>query len=138
MKKSDFRAVGILSRPNYVVLGLMLCAFLSPAENTDEAWSKDGVSVRISGQFEHGQPADEVPIEGADKVLEPAFQNDIFGPQFTLEISHLAAGKYTVRVGEAETYFKDPDQRRFDVRCAGALIATNFDIFATAGGFGKV
>jgi len=116
----------------------MFCVSFSRAENADEAWSKDGVDVQISGQFEHGQTANDVPIKGVEKALEPVFQNDIFGRQFTLTISHLAAGKYSIAIGEAEVYFREPGQRLFDVDIAGTLVASNVDIFKTAGEFGKV
>jgi beta-glucosidase len=116
----------------------MLYVFLSRANDADEVWSKEGIDVRISGQFQHGQTSDDVPIKAADKGLEPVFQNDIFGRQFTLTISHLAAGKYSIAIGEAETYFKDPGQRLFDVDCAGTPVATNVGILKTAGEFGKI
>ena len=119
-------------------IALMLVMLGFQAMGAEETWNHGDVQVLIGGQFEHGQTPEDVPIKEVDSKMAAVFQNDIFGPQFTLTVAHLAAGKYQVSIGEAETYFNEPDQRRFDVDCNGTLIATNVDIFRVAGEFGKV
>ncbi|HWC59055.1 MAG TPA: glycoside hydrolase family 3 C-terminal domain-containing protein, partial [Verrucomicrobiae bacterium] len=60
------------------------------------------------------------------------------GTNFTVTISHLPAGKYTVTINAAETVASGPAERVFDVNSGDKALAENFDIFASAGGARKV
>ena len=74
---------------------------------------------------------------GANWRGEEAFREEIFGTNFTVSVSSLPAGKYTVLIGFAEVDFTNARQRVFDITCGNQPIATNLDIFAAAGGAGK-
>jgi beta-glucosidase len=50
----------------------------------------------------------------------------------------LPRGKYTIIIGETETYFKSPGRRVFDVKCGDTILAKDYDIFAAAGGADRV
>ena len=68
MKRNNVCGICFCWRLCVVILSFMLLRiFLSRADNNaDEAWSKEGIDVRISGQFEqHGQTSDDVPIKAA-------------------------------------------------------------------------
>lgn len=67
-----------------------------------------------------------------------AFHEEINGTNFAITVARLGPGKYTVLIGEAETFFKEPGNRLFDVTCGDATLAKNFDIFAAAGGADRV
>lgn len=62
---------------------------------------------------------------------------EIVGPHFTVTVPHLAAGRYTVIIGEAESYFNGPNRRLFDVTINGKTVVTNLDIFSASGGARK-
>ena len=67
-----------------------------------------------------------------------AFREDINGTNFTVTITHLPAGKYTVTIGEAETLAGAAGERLFDVTSGDMFWRRDFDIFAAAGGARKV
>ena len=69
---------------------------------------------------------------------QSAFRQEVWGVYFSIAVAHLPAGKYTVVIGEVETYFQNPGQRVFNVACGNTVLATNFDIVATAGAIDKV
>jgi beta-glucosidase len=94
--------------------------------------------VQVTGTFTHFKVQDNAPIAGAPSGDAAAFREEIWGQSFTVTVSRLPAGKYTVVIGEVENYFSQPGQRVFDVTCGDTALATNFDIIATAGGPGKV
>src|SRR5271156_791355 len=94
--------------------------------------------VLISGDFSHRRAWGVTTIEGATWRGEEAFREEIFGTNFTLSVTDLPAGKYTVLIGCAEVDFTNAGQRVFDITCGDQIIATNLDIFAAAGGAGKV
>jgi beta-glucosidase len=94
--------------------------------------------VQINGQFAHYKASADLGVQGATSGNEAAFHEEIFGPNFNITVSHLAAGKYTIVIGEAEVYFASASQRVFDVTSDNKVIVTNFDIFANAGGADKV
>ena len=71
-------------------------------------------------------------FEGAGNN-EAAFHEEIYGKNFTVTIAHLPAGKYTIAIGEAETWASAPGERIFSVTSGDTVLATNFDIIATAG-----
>ena len=66
------------------------------------------------------------------------FHEEINGTNFTVTISHLPAGRYTISIGEVETLAGAAGERVFDVTAGDVALAKNFDIFATAGGARKV
>jgi beta-glucosidase len=94
--------------------------------------------VLISGDFSHRRAWGVTTIEGATSRGEEAFREEIFGTNFTLSVTDLPAGKYTVLIGFAEVDFTNAGQRVFDITCGEQMIATHLDIFAAAGGAGKV
>jgi beta-glucosidase len=95
-------------------------------------------TVLVSGEVSHSQADNSVVISGAGQQGEAAFREEIYGKQFTVSVPHLPAGRYTAIIGVAETYFTNAGERTFDISCDGRMIASNLDIFATAGGAGKV
>jgi beta-glucosidase len=94
--------------------------------------------VIISGEFSHRRAWGVTTIEGATWRGEEAFREEIYGTNFTLTISGLPAGKYEVVIGLVEVDYTNAGQRVFDITCGGQVLASNLDIFATAGGAGKV
>ena len=94
--------------------------------------------VQVTGQISHFKVRADKPVQGAPAGSEAAFREEIWGRNFTVTVSHLPAGKYTVLVGEVENFFTRPGQRVFNVVCADTPLATGFDIIAKAGGPGKV
>jgi beta-glucosidase len=111
---------------------------LAPAANAnEEACLSCDLPVEVTGQFAHYKDNDATAIQGARGNDEAAFHEEIFGHDFSIVVPHLPAGKYTVVIGEAEVYFGSPKQRIFDVSVAGNEIASNYDIFAEAGGARK-
>jgi beta-glucosidase len=94
--------------------------------------------VLVSGQFSHGRGHESLRIEGAPRRGEEAFREEIYGTNFTLSVPNLSAGKYTVQVGLAEVDFLSAGQRAFDIACGERMLASNLDVFAAAGGAGKV
>jgi beta-glucosidase len=95
------------------------------------------IQMQISGQFFHAKAVFATPILNINKNNEEAFREEVAGSDFVVTVSPLAAGKYTIIIGEAETYVKAPGQRVFDISCGDTLLATDLDIFKTSGGFGK-
>ncbi len=67
-----------------------------------------------------------------------AFREEINGTNFTVTITRLPAGKYTIKIGEVETLVNAPGERVFDVMSGDTTLAKDFDIFATADGARKV
>ena len=107
------------------------------AAGADETCASCGQQVSVSGDFAHRKDDASVTIEGATNHAG-AFHEEINGTNFTVSISHLPAGKYTIIIGEAETLADAPGERLFDVTSGDVTLATNFDIVATAGGAKKV
>ncbi len=106
--------------------------------NADEICAACDRKVLIGGQVAHGRGHESLAIEGAARRSEEAFREEIHGTHFTLSVPNLDAGSYTVVVGVAEVDFLSAGQRSFDIACGELVIASNLDIFATAGGAGKV
>ena len=103
----------------------------------DESCARCGQEVIVSGEFAHHQDDASLIIEGASNNAA-AFREEIYGKDFTITIAHLPAGKYTITIGEAETWASGPDERIFSVTCGDATLAKDFDIIARAGGARKV
>src|SRR5208283_4448516 len=108
-------------------------AFLtSPVRGNQETCAVCDRQIQVDGQFAHDQTRARAPIQGAGPGDAAAFREEIYGANFTVTVSHLPAGKYTVVIGEAEMSFKNAGQRLFDVAVGDTRLATNFDIFAVA------
>jgi beta-glucosidase len=118
-----------------LLAGLLVSASVAFAE--DEICASCGQHVSVSGSFTHRKDSPGTVIEGAGNDAG-AFREEIIGTNFTVSISHLLAGKYTIIIGEVETLYATPGERLFDVTSGDVAPATNFDIVATAGGARKV
>jgi beta-glucosidase len=94
--------------------------------------------VLISGDFNHRRAWGVTTIEGAGWRGEEAFREEIYGTNFTLSVSGLPAGQYTALIGLVEVDFTNAGARAFDITCGNQVLASNLDIFAAAGGAGKV
>jgi beta-glucosidase len=92
---------------------------------------------RISGDFVHRKDDATVAIQGAANNAA-AFREEINGKNFTISILNLPADKYTITIGEVETLLNNSGERLFNVSSGDVSLASNFDIFATAGGAKKV
>ena len=60
------------------------------------------------------------------------------GPDFTLSIAALPAGKYTITIGETETVATAAGQRIVSVLSGDSALAQDYDIFKAAGGARQV
>jgi beta-glucosidase len=94
--------------------------------------------ILVTGEFSHGRGHENLTIEGAARRGEEWFREEIYGTNFAVSVPNLPAGKYTAVVGIAEVDFLAAGQRAFDITCGEQVIASNLDIFAVAGGAGKV
>jgi len=94
--------------------------------------------VAITGDFGHQRAWGVTTIEGATSRGQEAFREEIYGTNFTLSVSGLPPGNYTAIFGFVEVDFTNAGQRIFDIHCGNQTVAGNFDIFAAAGGAGKV
>jgi beta-glucosidase len=103
----------------------------------DETCASCGQEISISGEFEHSKSGASLAIEGADNNAA-AFREEIYGEKFTVTIAHLPAGKYSISIGEAETWSSAPGERIFSVTSGNTTLAKDFDIIATAGSARKV
>ena len=90
-------------------------------------------TVQANGQFAHHKTADNLEVAGATPDNAAAFREEIAGTNFTISATHVRSGKYTIIIGEAETYFHQAGDRVFNVTSDDTVIATNFDIIAAAG-----
>jgi beta-glucosidase len=103
----------------------------------DETCASCGQAVSVSGEFAHSKYDASLAIEGAGNDAA-AFHEEIYGENFTVTIAHLPAGKYTISIGDAETWAVAPGARIFSVASGNTTLAKDFDIIATAGGARKV
>ena len=114
---------------------LLLAGWLIPgsvAIAADEICSSCGQQVSVTGDFVHRRDRSTNAIEGVgDKAA--AFVQDISGTNFTVTVSHLPAGTYTISIGEVETSAGAAGERIFNVTSGDVSLAGNYDIFAAAG-----
>jgi beta-glucosidase len=130
------RAAGHLSSATFFLLaGLLFSA--SAVFAADEICTSCGPQVTVSGDFAHHKDNASVAIDGAG-AHAAAFREDVNGKSFTVTISHLPAGTYTITVGAAETQAGAAGERIFDVTSGDKALAKDFDVFAAAGGPRKV
>ncbi|HUC85599.1 MAG TPA: glycoside hydrolase family 3 C-terminal domain-containing protein [Candidatus Acidoferrales bacterium] len=118
-----------------VLVALLNCVPVAFA--AEETCARCGQEVTLSGEFAHRRDDASLAVEGAgaDAAL---FREEVYGKNFTVTLAHLPAGKYTVTIGEAETWASAPGERIFNVTSGNASLAKDFDIIATAGGPRKV
>src|SRR5262249_11986772 len=102
----------------------------------DESCKTCPQEVEVTGQVAHFRK-DET-VQGVPTNDSAAFQEEIFGHDFSVVVPHLPAGKYTVIIGEAEIYWHQPGERVFDIAVGNKVVATNYDIISKAGGDKKV
>ncbi len=124
----------LILRCSLVILCLLISGRAVFAD--EEVCGACGGDVRAEGSFEHYKGRANLMIDGANGDDAP-FREEINGTNFSISVSHLPAGRYNVAVGEAEIYFQGSGQRVFDVTAGGTALATNYDIFVTAGGANK-
>ena len=117
----------------FEIVGLLT----SSVFGADEICASCGKQVDLSGDFTHHKDNAAISIEGAG-ANAAEFHEDVHGKHFTVTISHLPAGRYTLLIGAAETVADAPAQRRFDVMAGDQVLAKDFDLFAAAGGPRKV
>jgi len=103
----------------------------------EEICGSCGKKVSITGDFTHRKDDATVTIQGAAGDAA-AFREEINGKDFTVSISNLPAGEYTIVIGEVETLLSNPGERIFNVTSDDAALATDFDIIESAGGVKKV
>ncbi|HEX4351030.1 MAG TPA: glycoside hydrolase family 3 N-terminal domain-containing protein, partial [Verrucomicrobiae bacterium] len=122
-----------------ISLAVLALIFVGVDARADyEACGSCDRSVELSGGFTHFMARDGIVIKGAPAGNESAFHEEVWGANFSVSVSHLPAGKYTVVIGEVEAYFTNPGQRVFSITCGDTALATNFDIIAAAGSADKV
>jgi len=102
----------------------------------DEICASCDQQVSVNGDFTHRKGPTTVTIEGSDNAA--AFREEINGKNFNVSIAHLPEGKYTVAIGEVETFADAPGERLFDVTSGDVVLARSYDILAAAGRAGKV
>ena len=99
----------------------------------DEACTTCGGRVAVSGDFAHRKDPPFPRIEGAGSKVE-AYTEDVNGPQFTVTIANLPAGKYDIEISGVETVAHAAGERVFSVSANDTVLANDYDLFAAAGG----
>ncbi len=89
----------------------------------------------LQGGFNFFEP-ENLEVTGADNAT--LFREEVFGKDFSVAIPGLPAGKYTVEIQAAEEFQNGPGLRVMNIGVGDQKLAENFDIFAQAGGQGKV
>lgn len=107
------------------------------ADRVEETCFSCSYRVSVAGSFTHRRENPTIVIEGAGEN-SGAYREDVNGTNFTVTVTGLPAGKYTVVIGVAETVFGEPGRRVFDVLVGEQALAKDFDIVAAAGGKNRV
>ncbi len=92
-----------------------------------------GAYVGVTGDFAHRKEPATLVIDGAGEDVS-AFHEDIQGTVFTVGVSGLPTGTYTVEIRAAETEFEQPGNRVFSIHLSDTELAKNIDLFVAAGG----
>jgi beta-glucosidase len=116
----------------------ILCLSIPQALGGEETCAACDRKVLVTGQFQHARGHESLAIDGAPRRNEESFREEISGTNFSVTVPNLPAGKYTAIIGLAEVDFLNAGQRAFDIACGDQTLASNLDIFAAAGGAGKV
>ena len=128
----------IMTLAGILLLSLMGLSFsVSSALAAEETCVSCNQQVSVIGDFAHRKDSARITIQNAGGN-EALFREEILGTNFTVSITHLPAGNYTVVVGEVEMVVSQTGERLFDVASGSFLLASNLDIFANAGGARKV
>jgi beta-glucosidase len=128
-----------MSRISFSALAVfIICLSIPHARGDEETCAACDRKVLVTGQFQHGRGHESLAIEGAPRRGEESFREEISGTNFSVTVPNLPAGKYTAIIGLAEVGFLNAGQRAFDIACGDQTLASNLDIFAAAGGAGKV
>jgi beta-glucosidase len=128
-----------MSRISFSALAVfIICLSIPHARGDEETCAACDRKVLVTGQFQHGRGHESLAIEGAPRRGEESFREEISGTNFSVTVPNLPAGKYTAIIGLAEVDFLNAGQRAFDIACGDQTLASNLDIFAAAGGAGKV
>ena len=98
----------------------------------DEACTTCGGKVAIAGDFTHRKEPPFPPVPGIE-----AYREDVNGPRFTVTVSNLPAGRYSIDIAAAETTATAAGERVFDVSAGDQVLAKDFDLFVAAGGARK-
>src|SRR5262249_4201079 len=83
-------------------LALIFWIAAATAFADDEICASCGYQVSVSGSFSHHKDRTNTVIEAAGENAA-AFREDVSGTNFTITISHLPAGRYTIIIEAAET-----------------------------------
>ena len=126
-------------RSVYALCALLtaLLLFASSVFAADETCTTCGGRVVVSGEFTHAKEPPYPRIEGSEANPD-AYLEDVNGPRFTVTVSNLPAGRYTLEIGAAETVAKAAGERVFDIAVGEQSFARNLDLFVAAGGARKV
>jgi beta-glucosidase len=103
----------------------------------DETCPTCGGKITVTGDFAHQKDIPYPPILGAGANFA-VYAEDVNGPQFTVAIANLPAGKYEIEIGAAELTATAAGERVFTVSAGDTVLAQDFDLFASAGGVRKV
>ncbi len=125
-------------RPSVLFCAIGLILSNAPALADEETCAACDHTVQANGQFAHHKTADNLQVAGTTPDSAAAFREEIAGTNFTISVSRLRAGTYTVIIGEAETYFDQAGDRIFNITADDTVIASNLDIIAAAGGANRV
>ena len=120
--------------------GLLFAALLLSATavfSAEESCTSCGGKVAVSGDFAHCKDTPYPPISGAG-ANAAAYTEDVNGPQFTVTISNLAAGKYEIEIGAVELSANAASEHVFSVTAGDDMLVKDFDLFSAAGGARKV
>jgi beta-glucosidase len=119
---------------------LFLAALLGPlavAFAADEACTSCAGKVAVTGDFTHRTEGPALVVDGAGPDAA-AYREDVNGPHFTVTVSGLPAGNYTIEIGAAETTAAAVGDHVFNVTADDQVLAKDFDIVAAAGKSRKV
>ncbi len=125
----------ILSRALALWAGTLFTASIAFAAN--EVCTTCSGQVSVNGDFAHRKEDPSLVVEGAGNDAA-AFREDVNGTNFTLTLSQLPEGEYTIEISAVETVAKGPGERVFSVLAGDEALVEDFDIFEAVGGAGKV
>ena len=85
----------------------------------------------VTGDVQHRRTPAGLAIAGAATPAD--FADEVYGKDFSVALPGLPEGRYTVGVSMAETYFREPGGRVFDVSAGRRSLAEGLDLAARAG-----
>src|SRR4051812_45852351 len=98
-------------RPTALLLPLAMAVFATVTVfAADEACTTCGGKVTLTGDFPHRKGPPGPPIPGPE-----SWREDVNGPQFTVTVANLPAGRYKIEILAAETVANAAGERVFDV-----------------------